>query len=163
MEDGAVEGLPQVAAVRSRPGIDRVGGEPDLVVYDDMYGPADVEVFDARHLHCLVDNALAGEGGIAMEEDRDDSLGVLGAVAAVELLRPALPNDERVNAFKVTRVRDETQMDPSPVGVSSVHGRPEVVLYISRHVPLLYGLSVDTFDLEVVLDVVVGALELRRA
>ena len=51
-------------------------GEPDLVVDHDVKGAADVEARKPTLIEEFLDHALAGEGGIAVNEERKDCIGV---------------------------------------------------------------------------------------
>mmetsp|Transcript_7917 Transcript_7917/g.23438 ORF Transcript_7917/g.23438 Transcript_7917/m.23438 type:complete len:649 (+) Transcript_7917:486-2432(+) len=108
VEDGRVERLAEVGAIGGGTGMDGVGRETDLIVHDDVDGTPDVEVGNAGELHRLVDDALSGEGGVAVEEDGDDISYVLGTVAAVHLLRSCLPRDDRIDALEMGGVGHQT-------------------------------------------------------
>mmetsp|Transcript_6060 Transcript_6060/g.13931 ORF Transcript_6060/g.13931 Transcript_6060/m.13931 type:complete len:436 (+) Transcript_6060:1097-2404(+) len=155
VKDRRVEGLAEVRCVGRGAAVDGVRGEADLVVDDHVDGPPDVEVLDARHLHRLVDHALAGERGVAVEQNRDDVPHVLRAVSAVDLLRPGLPEDHGVDALEMRGVGDEAEMDLASVGIGALHAGPEVVLDVARAAPVLRVLHV-------LLDVEVRPLELAE-
>ena len=61
-----------------------VGGESDLVVGDDVDGALGGVLGELAHVEALVDDALSGEGGVAVEQHGHDLLALV--VAAVELL-----------------------------------------------------------------------------
>ena len=154
VEDGGPEGLAEVGAVRGGTGVVGVGGEADLVVHNDVDGPAHGEVGDARELHGLVDDSLAGEGRVPVQEDRNYLLLVDVPVPAVVLLGAGLACDDGVDALQVGRVGDQAEMDLAAVGVGPVHAGSEVVLDVAADSPLARNL------LGVDILVVVGALEL---
>ena len=61
--------LGHVGAIERRTGVKRVaGGETDLVVDDDMDGAAGAIAAHLRKLQGFHVNALAGKGGIAMDQ-----------------------------------------------------------------------------------------------
>src|SRR5439155_4501313 len=61
----------------------------------------------------LGDHALAGEGGVAMDQDRERPVGVVLRLRAVaiRLLRPCPALDDRVYVFEVARVRGQRDLD----------------------------------------------------
>ena len=58
----------------------RAGGETDLVVDDEMDGAAGLVARKAGKAEAFPHHALAGEGGVAVEQDRKH--GIARAVAA---------------------------------------------------------------------------------
>ena len=80
----------------------RRGGEADLVVDDDVDGAAGAVALEAGEAEALGDHALAGEGGVAVQQDRQH----LGAVhvAALRLLGADLAEHDRVDGLEVARV-----------------------------------------------------------
>ena len=101
MKDGAIERLTQIARIGSRTAVDRIGGETDLVVDNDVNRPPHLEIVHAHELHRFVDDSLSREGGVSVEEDGDDVAHVLLGVAAVELLGACFAEDDGVDAFEV--------------------------------------------------------------
>jgi hypothetical protein len=64
-----IDDLRQIGRVNRRAGVLKVGGEPDLVVDDEVNGAAGLVPFEQRHLGELVPDALARQGGVAVDED----------------------------------------------------------------------------------------------
>ncbi len=94
VEDRRLEHLRDVGAVHRRARVARIrGGETDLVVDDDVDGAAGVERARLRELQRLHDDALAGEGRIAVDEDRQHA--GAGGVAAAFLARAHRSFDHR--------------------------------------------------------------------
>ena len=82
-------------------------------------------------MHGLVDDALSGEGGVAVQQHRHDLLALL--VAPVELLRPHLPLHHRVDGLQVRRVRHHRQSDVLVGGaVQPLDVGAQVVLDVAR-------------------------------
>ncbi|MNU97258.1 hypothetical protein D3C71_873250 [compost metagenome] len=104
------------------------GGEADLVVDHDVHGAADGEAAGLRHLEQLHDHALAGEGGVAVDQDRHHLLarGVLAAFLA----RTHGTGNHRVGDFQVRRVERQCQVDRATLG-SHVGGEAHVVLHVA--------------------------------
>ena len=73
-----------------------------------MDGAAGAETLELRHLEALMHHALAGEGGVAMQEEAHD----LGAVAVIllRLLGPHLAEHHRVHRLQMGRVGGEAEM-----------------------------------------------------
>ena len=70
VEDRRLDDLGHVGRVEARPGGLGRGGEPDLVVDHDVDGAAHPVALDVAHVERLGHHALAGEGGVAVHEDR---------------------------------------------------------------------------------------------
>mmetsp|Transcript_13546 Transcript_13546/g.32144 ORF Transcript_13546/g.32144 Transcript_13546/m.32144 type:complete len:542 (-) Transcript_13546:1424-3049(-) len=154
VEDGNIEGLAKVGAVRGRSRVDGVGGEANLIVDNDVNGTTDVEIGHTGKLHGLVHDALAGEGGIAVKEDGDAVLLVDVAIAAVVLLGSGLSGHDGVDALQVGGVGNQTEMDLPSIRVRAVHAGSQVILDVAADAPL------PALCLGVGVDVVVRALEL---
>ena len=69
VEHEALRDFADVRAVCGAAGVEVVRGEADLVVDDEVQGAADAVAVELRHLGNFVDDALAGDGRIAMNEN----------------------------------------------------------------------------------------------
>ena len=89
----------------------RTGGEPDLVVHHDVHRAARGVGGQLGHLHDLVDHALTGHGGIAVDLDGQHREGAvaLGACAQDIGLGAGDALDHRIGGLEVRRVG--TQVD----------------------------------------------------
>ncbi len=111
---GGLDHLHHVGAIQRGAAVARVGGgEADLVVDDEMDGAAGAVAARARHGEAFGDHALAGEGGVAVQQHGDHrAAGDLGvAVAELDLLGARLAQHHRVDGFEVRGVRGERQVD----------------------------------------------------
>ena len=114
----------------------RGGGEADLVVHHDMDAAAGAVALDARKLEAFGDDALACEGRIAVQKDRQHLIAV--GVAQLVLLGADLAEDDGVHRLKVRGVRGERQVHG--VGVKgAVGGGAEVVFHVARAIHI-FGL-----------------------
>ena len=72
MQDGGLNRLRHVRAVQAGEGVGRDGGEADLVVDDQVDGAAGAVADELAHGQGFIDQALAGEGGVAMQQQGHD-------------------------------------------------------------------------------------------
>ena len=70
VEDGHLDHLGHVGAIMSRAGLARRRGEADLVVDDDVDRAAGPVAGKLRQVQGLGNQALAGERGVAVDQDR---------------------------------------------------------------------------------------------
>jgi hypothetical protein len=129
MEDRRLDHLRHVAAVRRGTGVlGMAGREPDLVIDDDVNRAAGGEAARLRHLQGLHDHALAREGGIAVDQDRQH--GRAGLVLAPVLPGPHRADHHRVDDLQVRRIEREGDVD-IPARRADVRREPEVVLDVA--------------------------------
>jgi hypothetical protein len=93
-------------------------------------GAADAVALELGHLQAFMHDPLAGEGGIAVEEDAHDP-GALD-IALLPLLRPDLAHDDGVHGLEVRRVGGEREMHLAAVGQDPVGRGAEVILDVAR-------------------------------
>ena len=109
VEDRRLDDLGHVGGVEARAGGLGRGGEPDLVVHDDVDRAADPIALDVAHVERLGHDALTGEGGVAVHEDGQHREGV-GDVDLV-LLGPHHALDDRVDGLEVAGVGGQLDLD----------------------------------------------------
>ena len=109
VEDRRVHRLGDVGGVAGRPRLRRRGGEADLVVDDDVDGAAGGVAGETAEQQRLGDHALAGEGGVAVHDDRHHPAAL--AVAQVILLGADDALDHRGHHLEVARVEREREVD----------------------------------------------------
>lgn len=109
VEDGSVDHTGDVRAVGRGPGEAGIGGEANLVVGHHVDGAVGGVVGQVRQMHRLVDNALAAEGGITVNQDGHDLLALL--VAAVELLGTGLALHHGIHSLQMRGVGHHGQAD----------------------------------------------------
>ena len=126
------------------------GREPELVVDDDVHGAADAVALDARQVERLGHHALAGERGVAVQQQRQhrERLGVVDAV----LLGPHHALDDRIDGLEVRWVGGQLDGDLVAQAGDELAGLAEVVLHVAR---ALGGVGVDV-ALELLEQLAVG-------
>ena len=72
VEDGRLDHLGHVGGVGGGAAVVGAGGEPDLVVDHDVDGAAGAVAAQLGQVEGLGDHALAGEGGVAVDQDGQD-------------------------------------------------------------------------------------------
>ena len=112
VDDRAVEALRHVAGVRGRAVLLRVGGEADLVVGDQVDRAAGRVAGERLQVERLGDHALAGEGGVAVQQHRHRDVRVVVELRArvLGLGGAGAAGDHRVDELEVARVRVEAHL-----------------------------------------------------
>ena len=150
VEDRRLHHLGHVGRVLRRAG--RVGrrGEAELVVDDQVDRAADAVALDHRQVERLGHDALAGEGGVAVDQDRQHRVAP-GRIDEVHL-GPGQAGDDRVDGLEVRRVGGQLDLDGVAAPADELAGLAEVVLHVAR---ALGGLGVDV-ALELLEQLLVG-------
>ena len=145
VEDRRLDHLGDVGRIGRRAREDRIGGEADLVVDDEMHRAADAMTAQARQAEAFGDHALAGKGGIAMQQQRHhlSPLGQRDDVAFEDLrhlvlLGAGLAHDHRIDDFEMRRVGRQRQMHLVAVELA-VRGSTEMVLHVARAFDVVRG------------------------
>ncbi len=89
--------------------IDRVGGESNLVVDDDVDGAAGGITVELRQIQRFGHHALPGEGGVAMDQNRDDARAL--GVAQTVLLRTNDAFNHRIDSFEMAGIEGHRDDD----------------------------------------------------
>ena len=115
MEDRGLDHLGDVGRVEGRSGSLGTRGEAHLIVDHDMNRSADAISREAREVERLGDDALTGEGRVAMDQHREDRevvlacaqrlWGPIGRRRQPILLGARHPLDDRAHRFEVRGVR----------------------------------------------------------
>ena len=87
VEDGNRQALRDVGREARRVRFARHGGEADQIVDDDVDGAADGVSLEVGEIQRFGPDALAGEGGVAMHDDRNDLSACLPSPRRVCLAR----------------------------------------------------------------------------
>ena len=114
------------------------GGEADLVVDDHVDGAAGAVAAQLAEVERLGHDALAGEGRVAVHEQRQH--GVLGAAVEHVLLGAGDALEHRVDRLEVRGVRGHRDLDPRAGAGDELALGAEVVLHVAG---ALHGARVD--------------------
>ena len=114
----------------------RIGGESDLIVRDQVDRAAGVVPRQRLQVEDFRDDALAGEGRIAVNQNRRGTLGIVArnAVRMIGLQRARASLDDRIDRFEMARIVGEHHVDLLALGRDELAGRAVVVLYVAHHV-----------------------------
>ena len=137
VEDRRLDHLGHVRRIGRRAREARIGGEADLVVDDEVQRAGDAVAAQARQAEDLGDHALAGEGRVAMQQQRQH-LGALferhdlfaGAAEQLVLLGARLAHHDRVDDLQMRRVGRQRQMHLVAVELAVRRGA-EMVLHVA--------------------------------
>ena len=130
VEDRRLDAARDVRGIGRGARVGRAGREADLVVDDQMDRAAGAEAPQLRHLEALVDHALAGEGGIAVQQEPHDARAL--GVALLGLLGAHLAEHDRVDRLEVRRVGGQAEMDALAVRQLAVGRGAEMILDVAR-------------------------------
>ena len=128
VKDRRLNDLGDIGAVGAGAGVHRIGGEADLVVDDEVDRSADAVAFQLREVEGLRHQALAGEGGIAVQQ-QGHHLGAVG-VAMLHLLGADLADHDGVDRLQVRWVCGQRQMHGVAVELPVARGA-QVVLHVA--------------------------------
>ena len=103
-----MEHLGDVGGVARRAGLLRRGGEADLVVDDHVERAADGVAAQLAEVERLLDDALAGEGGVAV--DQHDEAAFVAHVAGAVLLGAHDALGDGVDELEVAGIEAEREM-----------------------------------------------------
>ena len=133
VDDRDVEAARQVADVVGRARVVRVGGEPDLVVGDDVDRAAGGVAAQGLEVERLGHDALAGEGRVAVDEHRDGARGVVARLAgrAPGLEGAGVALGDGVDLLEVARVGGELDRDRPPAARDVGALGAQVVLHVA--------------------------------
>ena len=112
----------------------RARGKADLVVVDDMNRAAGAVAAKRRKGKGLGNNALSGEGGIAMQQDSHDFLAL--GIPALFLLGPHPADHDRIDDLEMRRVRRKAEMNGLAVELA-VRRCAHVIFHIARSTGIL--------------------------
>lgn len=130
VEDGRLDHLGHVGGIVAGVGLPGQGSEPDLVVDDQVNGPARGVPIELGEVQRLGHEALARKGGVPVDQQGQD-LGPRFQVLALPLLGPCPSLDDRIDCLEMTRVRCEGDVNALAVGIHVVRGEAAMVLDVA--------------------------------
>ena len=113
VDDRQVEPLGDVGRVARGATFLGVGREAELVVGDDVQRPAGCIALELREIEDFRNDALRGEGRVAVDQDGDGAGAIVVGLRpfAARLLRARPTLDDRVNGFQMARIREQADGD----------------------------------------------------
>ena len=103
VENRGLDGLGYLGAIKGRTRVLRQGGEADLVVDDKVDRATHFVAVEVAEVEALRDDSLAREGGVAVDQDRDDLFAV-HRVTQDALAGPHLAEDDGIHRLEVAGV-----------------------------------------------------------
>ena len=129
MEDRRVDHLGDVGSVVATEGVGLLGRETNLVIHDDVERSADGVAIETHHVETFGHDSLAGEGRVAVHQERNDLLAIL--VVAESLLRPRPSKYDRVHEFQMAGIRSHREANRLSVLGRSVAGIGAVIFHVA--------------------------------
>ena len=129
MKDRDLKHLRHVGGVGAGAGLAGAGREPDLVVDDDMERAADAVGVELAQIERLLDDSLAGEGGVAVDQQHHPRLP--GEIADPVLAGPDASDGDGIDELEVAGIEAEREVDVAAVGGTVIARMAEVVLHIA--------------------------------
>src|ERR1700683_4649096 len=121
--------LGQIGRKARRVRFRRHGGEADQIIHDDVDRAADGEAFDAGVIQSFGPDALAGEGRVAVQQDRQHSLSSIGADA--RLLGAGATHRYWIDGFEMAGIRDQVHADVASLGRYEYSGGAEMIFHVA--------------------------------
>ena len=131
VKDRRLDHLGDVGRVRRRPRVAGIGGEPDLIVDDEVHGAAGAVPAQSRQPEALRDDALAGEGRVAGNQQRHHHGAVFAGGAELILLGAHLAEHDRIDDLEMRGIGREREVHAVAVELA-VGGGAEVILHVAR-------------------------------
>ena len=130
MEDRRVDHLGDVGRIGRGTRIARIGGEADLVVDDEVDRTAGAVALQVGQAEAFRHHALAGEGGVAVHQQRQHRDALFRQVAVLVLLGADLAEHDRIDDLEMRRVGGQRQMHLVVVELAVRRGA-EVILDVA--------------------------------
>ena len=116
VDDRDVEALGEVRRIAGGAALVGIGGEAELVVGDHVHRAARGVAAQRLEVQRLGHDALAGEGGVAVDQDGQHRVRVVHQLArlATRLVGPRAALDHRVDELEMARVRRQRDRHAAP-------------------------------------------------
>ena len=138
MEDRSADSLGEVRSIHVTAALGRHSRETNLVVHDDVNSATDAVVLQVLHLHSFVDDTLAGESGVTMDEDGHNGVKITSLTHSLSnvVLSSATAHDDGVDALKMRRIGEDFDGKLLATLISSRERSTQVILDITRGISL---------------------------
>ena len=130
VEDGSVNGLGDIRAVRSRTSEARISGETNLVVHNDVDGTASLVGRQRVEAHGLVDDTLRSKSSITVKQHTHGRAEVL-LIVVIMLDGASFTKYHGILSFQMGRVSDERELHTLAGGSRSLEVHAKMVLDIT--------------------------------
>ncbi len=130
VENGRFDALRHVGAEIGGARFFGAGGVADLIVHDDVHGPPGGISGKLAHVESLGHHALAGEGGVTVDEHGKDT--IVPSTLDRDLHGAGDALDHRIDGLQVTRVAREGHRELAALRILVLALRAEVVLDVTR-------------------------------
>ena len=105
------------------------GGEAEEIVDDDVNGAADGVAGKVGVVHGFGEDALAGEGGVAVDEQRE--IFFASAFAGAVLLGAGAADGDGIDGFEVAGIRDQMDVNFVAAARDVFAGRAHVIFHVA--------------------------------
>src|SRR5439155_17644440 len=116
VNDRNLEALGEIAGVARRPRIDRIGGESNLIIENDVQCSAGAEAGQPREIELLGHHAFTGKGSIAMHTDWQHGSFVAVAVPSDHLASAGDSLQHWIHYLEMARVRNQNHLELATTG-----------------------------------------------
>ena len=130
VEDQRLDHLGDVGRIGRRARVARIGREADLVVDDEMHRAAGAVALQARQAEAFRHHALAGEGRVAVHQQRHHHGALFRRRAVLVLLGAHLAERHRIDDLQMRRVGGQRQMHLVAVELAVRRGA-EVIFHVA--------------------------------
>ena len=133
MKDGHAQHPRDIGRIHRRAPLGRRRGESDLIVDDHMKDAAHPVARQFAHVQRLLNNALAGEGRVAVDEQSQD----LATVPVAEAILPCAhaAKDYGIDELKMAWIEAQREMDFAPTARRPIATVAQVILHIAPAQP----------------------------
>ena len=121
VEDWGVNGFGEIGAIYRTSSLKWSRSETNLVVDDNVNCATHGVICQILHLHGFIDNTLTREGGITMNQNRNNLLSSW-KIGCIMLIRSHLSHDNRVDTLQMRRISKHFNGNVFTVNVLSEAG-----------------------------------------
>ena len=149
MNDRNLEPFGEIAGVMCRARVDRIRGEADLIVDDDVERAARPETRKPGQVQGLGDHTFPRKGGVAVDTDWKHRGFVALSPSSKHLSRSGKSLEHRIHNLEMARIGNEHDLNLTAPGDLPLSARAEVILHVAG---LTDGVGSGVFSLELLED-----------